>query len=73
MFDNQTTPKDEASVRSVFENLWTVEDLAEYLQVEKKTIYDWVHKREIPFLKVHRLVRFRPKEVKAWLSYQNKE
>jgi excisionase family DNA binding protein len=73
VFDNQTTPKGHMTSKLVFENLWTVKDLAEYLRVEKKTIYDWVHKREIPFQKVNRLVRFRPKEVEAWLSSKNKE
>ena len=51
-----------------FENFWTVTDLAEYLSVREKTVYDWVHKREIPFQKVNRLLRFRPSDIEKWLS-----
>lgn len=57
-----------AATPSLFEKLWTVTDLAENLQVSDKTIYDWVHKREIPFQKVGRLLRFRPSEITKWLS-----
>jgi excisionase family DNA binding protein len=52
----------------LFDKLWTVKDLSEYLQAKTKTIYDWVHRREIPFVKVGRLVRFRPSEIEKWLS-----
>ncbi len=52
----------------LLEKLWTVEDLAGYLKVSVKTIYDWVHKRSIPFIKVKRLLRFRPSEIEKWLS-----
>lgn len=51
-----------------FENFWTVEDLAEHLKVSEKTVYDWVHKREVPFVKVRRLLRFKPSEIDRWLS-----
>lgn len=53
---------------SIFENLWTVEETAKYLRVSNKTIYDWVHKRQIPFLKLKRLLRFSPNEIAKWLS-----
>ncbi len=51
-----------------FEILWTVEETAKYLRVSNKTIYDWVHKRQIPFLKLKRLLRFSPNEIAKWLS-----
>lgn len=56
----------------VFEKLWTVTDTAEFLQVSEKTVYDWVHKREIPFHKVHRLVRFKPREIEKWLNSEGR-
>lgn len=52
----------------LFENLWTVTDTAEYLKVSEKTIYDWVYKRQIPFHKCNRLLRFRPSEIAKWFS-----
>ena len=51
----------------LFENLWTVTDTADFLKVSEKTIYDWVYKREIPFIKLRRLLRFRPSEIAKWL------
>jgi len=54
---------------SFFEKFWTVTDLAEYLRVSPKTIYDWVHQRVIPFHKVRgTLLRFKPSEIERWLS-----
>lgn len=51
-----------------FENFWTVTETAEFLNVSPKTIYDWVHKREIPFHKLKRLLRFRRSEIEKWLA-----
>jgi len=36
----------------------TAEELAEILQVDKATIYEWVKAKEIPYLKVGRFLRF---------------
>ncbi len=51
-----------------FENFWTVTETAHFLKVSPKTIYDWVHKREIPFHKIKRLLRFKPSEIEKWLA-----
>lgn len=48
--------------------LWSVTRLAEYLDVPAATIRDWVYKRQIPFMKAGRLVRFNPSDVQKWLS-----
>ncbi|MBC8032288.1 MAG: helix-turn-helix domain-containing protein [Pyrinomonadaceae bacterium] len=32
--------------------LMTLEQLVEWLQVQKATVYGWVHRRQIPFIKV---------------------
>lgn len=64
-------PIHDANIREssrLFENLWNVMDTAAFLSVSEKTIYDWVHKREIPFVKVKRLLRFRPTEIAKWLQ-----
>lgn len=45
--------------------LLSVPQLAEALQVPPKTIYQWVWKREIPHLKVGRHLRFNLVEVLA--------
>lgn len=54
--------------QTLFENLWTVTDTAEFLKVREKTIYDWVHKKQVPFIKVNRLLRFKPSEIAKWLQ-----
>lgn len=41
----------------------TLDEIVDYLQVKKSTIYDWVYKREIPHIKVGSHLRFDPKEV----------
>lgn len=45
---NQTNPT----------QLHTINELAEILRVPPKTIYQWVHKTQIPHLKVGRHLRF---------------
>ncbi len=55
--------KDNGKDRS---NLLSVEDLAEYLGVEKDWVYS--HIKEIPHFKVGRFPRFRRKDVDRWLE-----
>ena len=50
------------------ERLYTIDQLAEYLQVKKSTIRDWCHTGFVPFVKVGRLVRFREGDILKWLS-----
>jgi len=45
-----------------------IEELAVLLRVRKGTIYNWVHRRKIPFVKVGRLVRFDPVEIAKYLD-----
>ena len=57
----------------LFDNLWSVARLAEYLAVPTPTIRDWVYKRKIPFVKVgDRLIRFQPSDIHKWLSERKK-
>lgn len=48
--------------------LMTVEDLAEYLRVKKSWVYQKVHARELPFIKVGNKLRFSKVEIKEWLE-----
>ncbi len=45
-----------------------VNELAEFLKVNKQTIYNWVNKKEIPFVKVGDLLRFDKAEIDHWLK-----
>ena len=49
------------------ESLLTVGQLADRLQVKPRTIYQWVHERYIPTVKLGTLVRFSPAGMAKWL------
>ena len=48
--------------------LFGVTELAEYLKVNKQTIYNWVNKKDIPFAKIGDLLRFDKDEIDRWLK-----
>jgi excisionase family DNA binding protein len=49
--------------------LMDVKTLSSLLSVKPKTIYDWVHKDYIPYIKLgRRLVRFDADEIRKWLE-----
>lgn len=45
-----------------------VRQLSDFLAVKPKTIYDWVHKKKIPYYKLEGSLRFDVEEVKVWLK-----
>lgn len=49
------------------ERLLTVADVAGWLQVKPRTIYQWVHEGYIPVTKLGALVRFDQASLSAWL------
>ena len=54
------------------EQLITLEELSKILGVKKATLYAWVSKKKIPFIKLSaRLVRFRESEIQDWLSQKS--
>jgi len=48
--------------------LLNVQEVAELLGVKKSTIYQWTHQGFIPYVKVGKLVRFKPDAVMKWLN-----
>lgn len=48
--------------------LLTVDDLAEYLRVNKATIYRMARNGELPAFKVHNMWRFRKDLIDEWLE-----
>ena len=48
--------------------LMNLDELADYLRLEKQTIYNWLHQRKISGIKVGGVWRFDPKEINAWLN-----
>jgi len=48
--------------------LINIKELAEYLGgVAVQTIYDWVHDKRIPYIKVNRCLRFPKQLIDEWL------
>lgn len=50
------------------ENLIGPEEAAKALGVAVPTVYTWVTRRKIPFVKVGGSLRFRPSALEAWLK-----
>ncbi len=50
------------------EPLLTVEDMAQWLKVSKGSIFNLVHERRVPFIKIGRRVRFERSAVLEWLN-----
>jgi excisionase family DNA binding protein len=50
------------------DNIFTVETLAKYLQVSKQWVYERVHLKEIPYIKMGKFPRFRKSEIDHWLN-----
>ncbi|MEW6170514.1 MAG: helix-turn-helix domain-containing protein [Candidatus Omnitrophota bacterium] len=52
------------------ESLMTIEDLALYLKVKKRTIYDWLKRGKIPAAKVIGQWRFRREKIDKWIEHK---
>lgn len=53
------------------ENLMRIEEVAAYLRVKKRTIYDWVRKGKIPAIKTVGQWRFKKERIDEWLEKRN--
>ena len=47
--------------------LMSVEELADYLGLQKQTIYNWLHQRKISGIKMGKVWRFDRKYIDEWL------
>jgi PTS system nitrogen regulatory IIA component len=56
---------------SLKETLLTVDEIAEYLRVKKRTIYDWLKKGKIPAIKTVGQWRFKKDQIDFWLNKEN--
>lgn len=48
--------------------IMTIEEVAAYLRVSERTVYDWAQKGEIPGGKIGTSWRFRRKDIDAWVG-----
>ena len=51
----------------------TIDELSEYLNIKKSTLYTMVENNEIPHYRIGRLLRFRADDVETWMESHRKE
>ncbi|VAX35162.1 hypothetical protein MNBD_UNCLBAC01-1107 [hydrothermal vent metagenome] len=54
----------------IIRELMTIEEVAEYLRVKKRTIYAWLKNDKIPAVKAVGQWRFKRKKIDEWLEKQ---
>ena len=66
-------PNDQFEKMNTFNSgLMTIEDLASYLKVTRRTIYEWLKNNKIPAVKLVGQWRFRKDRIDAWIEEQSK-
>ena len=50
--------------------LMTIDDLAGYLKVSRRTIYEWLKHNKIPAVKLIGQWRFQKEKIDAWMEKQ---
>jgi len=55
------------------EQLWTIEDVAEFLQVKPSVVKYWIYNDTIPYIKLGKYVRFESSEVITWVRENKKQ
>ena len=50
------------------ETLLCIDDLMGILKVTEQTIRKWIFKRRIPFVKIGKVIRFRPSQIDKWID-----
>jgi len=54
--------------KSTTSKLMSIDELADYLDLRKQTIYNWLHKKKISGIKVGKVWRFDRKAIEKWLK-----
>lgn len=52
----------------VDDDILTIEEVAKYLRVSERTVYDWAQKGEIPSGKIGTVWRFKKSEIEKWVN-----
>lgn len=50
------------------DDILTIEEVAKYLRVSERTVYDWAQKGEIPSGKIGTVWRFKKTEIEKWVN-----
>jgi len=52
----------------VEDDILTIEEVAKYLRVSERTVYDWAQKGEVPSGKIGTVWRFKKSEIEKWVN-----
>lgn len=52
----------------MIDDILTIEEVAKYLRVSERTVYDWAQKGEIPSGKIGTVWRFKKSEIEKWVN-----
>jgi excisionase family DNA binding protein len=55
-------------LRQVIEKLWTIEEVADFLQVKISVVRYWLHTSGMPFIKIGKHYRFDPHDIREWVE-----
>ena len=50
------------------ETYFTTKELSEYLKIPEQSIRRWVLNHEIPFHRIHNVIRYRLSEIETWIG-----
>src|SRR5574344_1240332 len=50
------------------DDILTIEEVAKYLRISERTVYDWAQKGEIPAGKIGTVWRFKKDEIERWVN-----
>ncbi len=53
--------------------LMTIDDLANYLKVSRRTIYEWLKENKIPAIKLVGQWRFKKEKIDNWIENHTKQ
>jgi excisionase family DNA binding protein len=65
--------KEGSVMTTVMEPMWTIEEVADFLKIPVKTLYDWRrHGRGPRARRMGKHLRYAPSDVRAWLESLSK-
>jgi len=59
--------------QNTLKRLWTIKEVADFLQVKPSVIKYWIYNSDIPHIKLGKHYRFDPSDVRAWIESNKKE
>ena len=62
-----------AKYKITMTHLLDVEELAQYLKLQKQTIYNWLNQRKISGIKIGGVWRFDKREIDKWLKSRSQQ